>query len=77
MDVKLTFDGQEMLWDPSNGTLFSFKAPITAIDKPYRISLKVLNASADALLTVNQARVNGSTFLGFKWVYIIGLRTND
>jgi hypothetical protein len=60
MDIEFMLDGQEMASDPSSNTLLSVRA--LDIWHQHCISLKILNASADALLTVNQARVNGSTF---------------
>jgi len=60
MNVKLVLDDREMALNPSDGSLFSIKD----LDNLQRhsLSLTVQNASAGSLLSVNQARINASTF---------------
>ncbi|KDN44983.1 hypothetical protein RSAG8_05156, partial [Rhizoctonia solani AG-8 WAC10335] len=62
MSIQLLHDGIQAPWDPSGDTLFSHQGGSN--DELYlrNITLKVVHASTDAQLTVNRARVNGSTF---------------
>ncbi|KAJ1303578.1 hypothetical protein OPQ81_011761 [Rhizoctonia solani] len=62
MSIQLFRDGVQELWKPSGDTLFSLKSG--PIDQLYQhnITLKVVDASTDAQLTVTQARVNGTAF---------------
>jgi hypothetical protein len=60
MNVKFVLDGIETSLNPSNGTLFDIKALDNL--KEHSLSLTVQNASAGSLLSVNQARINASTF---------------
>ncbi|EUC54496.1 P12 domain protein, putative [Rhizoctonia solani AG-3 Rhs1AP] len=67
MSIELFRDGAKETWNPSIDTLFRFHGP--AIDDMHlqNITLKVLDASPDAELTIKQARVNGSSFADAEW----------
>ena len=61
LGVKVVLDGKEMdLSSSSNDTLFNFQALDNL--KEHNIQLTVQNAAAGSLLTINQARINASTF---------------
>ncbi|CUA74073.1 hypothetical protein RSOLAG22IIIB_10952 [Rhizoctonia solani] len=62
MSVQLIQDGMHIPWAPSGGTLFGLKGNPIDIFYPHKITLKVLDASSDAQLSVVRARVNGSSF---------------
>lgn len=60
MNIQVLLDGQAVALNPSsNGTLFS--VPFLS-DRNHSISLSVLSASSGSLLSINQARINASTF---------------
>ncbi|KAG9098719.1 hypothetical protein FRC07_010598 [Ceratobasidium sp. 392] len=60
MSVKFILDGIETNLNPTNGTLFD----ITSLDnlKEHSLSLTVQSAEPGSSLSVNQARINASTF---------------
>jgi hypothetical protein len=60
MNVKFVLDDREMSFSPSDGSLFSIK-DLDNLQK-HSLSLTVQSASAGSLLSVNQARINASTF---------------
>ncbi|KAF8595409.1 hypothetical protein BDV93DRAFT_611414 [Ceratobasidium sp. AG-I] len=61
LGVKVVLDGKEMDFNPSsNDTLFNFQALDNL--KEHNLQLSVQNAAAGSLLTINQARINASTF---------------
>ncbi|CAE6494782.1 unnamed protein product [Rhizoctonia solani] len=64
MSVEILRDGVKEIWNPSADTLFSFHGALTDEFYYHSITLKVLDASPNSELIVNQARVNGSTFGG-------------
>ncbi|KAH7340611.1 hypothetical protein B0J17DRAFT_652075 [Rhizoctonia solani] len=63
MTIQLTRNGQQEWWNPSEfeGTLFTIRGSIFDEFDLQNVTLKVMDASPDARLTVNQARVNGSS----------------
>ncbi|CAE6455004.1 unnamed protein product [Rhizoctonia solani] len=62
MTIQVTRDGQQEWWNSSKSTLFTIGA--SALDQHYlhNVTLRVVDASPDALLTVTQVRINGSSF---------------
>ncbi|CAE6492221.1 unnamed protein product [Rhizoctonia solani] len=62
MSVQLIQDGIQVPWAPSGGALFGLKGNPIDIFYPHNITLKVLDASSDAQLSVTRARLNGSSF---------------
>ncbi|CAE6449563.1 unnamed protein product [Rhizoctonia solani] len=67
MTVELIRDGIEVPWNPSEDTLFRLHGGPTDYLSPHEITLKVLEASPDAQMTITQARVNGSSFADYYW----------
>ncbi|CAE6444636.1 unnamed protein product [Rhizoctonia solani] len=67
MSIQLWQDEVEELWNPSKNTLLEFRAPLLGDLAMHNITLKVLDASPDAELTVSQARVDGSSFADRLW----------
>ncbi|CAE6403675.1 unnamed protein product [Rhizoctonia solani] len=67
MSIELFRDGAKETWNPSSDMLFRLHGQ--AIDDMHlqNITLKVLDASPDAELTIKQARVNGSSFADVEW----------
>ncbi|KAH7322093.1 hypothetical protein B0J17DRAFT_723768 [Rhizoctonia solani] len=65
MTVQLIRDGTLMPWNPSGDTLFSLLSQPTDQYFQHNVTLKVLDASPSARLTVTKARVNGSSFADF------------
>ncbi|CAE6494739.1 unnamed protein product [Rhizoctonia solani] len=63
MSIQLIQDGIHVSWTPSEGTLFSLKGSPIDTFYPHNITLKVLDASPDAQLSVVRARVNDSSFV--------------
>ncbi|CAE6459223.1 unnamed protein product [Rhizoctonia solani] len=63
MSVEVLRDGVEESWNPLADTLFRLYGQGTDQFYLHNITLKVLDASPNAELTVNQARVNGSTLV--------------
>ncbi|CAE6439418.1 unnamed protein product [Rhizoctonia solani] len=61
MNIELLRDGVKEKWSPSGDTLFRLHGQSTDQFYLHNITLRVLDASPDAELTVNQARVNGSS----------------
>ncbi|CAE6350133.1 unnamed protein product [Rhizoctonia solani] len=62
MSIQLIQDGVHIPWTPSGDTLLSLKGNPVDIFYPHNITLKVLDASSDAQLSVIRARVNDSVF---------------
>ncbi|CAE6403263.1 unnamed protein product [Rhizoctonia solani] len=67
MSIQLWQDEVEELWNPSKNTLLKFRAPLLGDLAMHNITLKVLDASPDAELTVSQARVDGSSLADHFW----------
>ncbi|KDN45011.1 hypothetical protein RSAG8_05184, partial [Rhizoctonia solani AG-8 WAC10335] len=67
MSIELLRNGVKETWNPSADTLFSSQGQPN--NDPYlqNITLKVLDASPDAELTIKQAQVNGSSFTDVSW----------
>ncbi|EUC54493.1 P12 domain protein, putative [Rhizoctonia solani AG-3 Rhs1AP] len=63
MSIQLLYDGIQAIWSPSEDTLFSLYGNPIDIYYQHNITLKVLDASSDARLSVVRARVNGSLFV--------------
>ncbi|CAE6504459.1 unnamed protein product [Rhizoctonia solani] len=63
MDVELVRDGVQYEWNPSEDTLFSLLSKPTDQLFQHYITLKIIDASPDAELTLTKARVNGSSFI--------------
>ncbi|CAE6531604.1 unnamed protein product [Rhizoctonia solani] len=61
MNIELLRNGIKQIWSPSGDTLFRLYGQPSDQFYLHNITLRVLDASKDAKLTVNQARVNGST----------------
>ncbi|CAE6503766.1 unnamed protein product [Rhizoctonia solani] len=61
MTIQLTRNGQEEWWNPSEGTLFTIKNSFLDELNLQNVTLKVMDASPNARLTVTQARVNSSS----------------
>ncbi|CAE7074152.1 unnamed protein product [Rhizoctonia solani] len=60
MNIQFLHNGEQPPWDPSGDTLFSFHgSPLDNYDL-HNVTLKVLDVSPDARLTVTRARVNTS-----------------
>lgn len=57
--VQATVDGQPVDWNPSGDALLS----VHGLDQfaQHNLTMKLVNVTAGSRLTVNQARVNGST----------------
>ncbi|CAE7229178.1 unnamed protein product [Rhizoctonia solani] len=64
MSIQVLHNGMQTPWNPSGDTVYSLKG--SPIDGLYlqNITLKVLDAAAGARLTINKARVNGSSLSG-------------
>ncbi|CAE6519790.1 unnamed protein product [Rhizoctonia solani] len=62
MTFQLTRNGRQERWNPSYGTLFTIKGSHYDHHYVHNVTLKVVDASPDARLTVTQAHVNGSSF---------------
>ncbi|KAF8746617.1 hypothetical protein RHS02_00699, partial [Rhizoctonia solani] len=62
MDIEIFRDGTRLPWSPFGGTLASIRGGATDQFYLHNVTLKVINASSEAELTVTQARVNGSSF---------------
>ncbi|KAF8713239.1 hypothetical protein RHS03_00732, partial [Rhizoctonia solani] len=62
MDIGIFRDGTRLPWSPFGGTLASIRGGATDQSYLHNVTLKVINASSEAELTVTQARVNGSSF---------------
>ncbi|KAG8730937.1 hypothetical protein FRC12_019991 [Ceratobasidium sp. 428] len=60
MNVKFILDGLETTLNPANGTLFAIKDLDNL--KEHSLSLTVQSAEPGSSLSVNQARINASTF---------------
>ncbi|CUA72738.1 hypothetical protein RSOLAG22IIIB_10275 [Rhizoctonia solani] len=67
MSIELLRNGAKEMWNPSEDTLFSLHGQ--SIDDLYaqNITLKVIDASPGAKLTLKQARVNGSSYVDDIW----------
>ncbi|CAE6442364.1 unnamed protein product [Rhizoctonia solani] len=65
MSVELFFEGEQTPWNPSRDTLFSLHSRSTDYEQQHNVTLKVLDASPDAQLTITRARVNGSSFADY------------
>ncbi|CAE6439361.1 unnamed protein product [Rhizoctonia solani] len=60
MSIELLRDGVKERWNPSGNTLFGLHNQPANESHLYNITIRVLDVSPDAELTVNQAHVNGS-----------------
>lgn len=60
MQVQVTLDGNVVNWDPSGDVLFSIHGVDNLVQ--HMLSLRVANTAANAHLTINQVRINGSAF---------------
>ncbi|KAF8685546.1 hypothetical protein RHS04_00472 [Rhizoctonia solani] len=65
MDIEIFRDGTRLPWSPFGGTLASIRGGATDQSYLHNVTLKVINASSEAELTVTQARVDGSSFGDF------------
>ncbi|KAF8755128.1 hypothetical protein RHS01_05462 [Rhizoctonia solani] len=59
--IEIFRDGTRLPWSPFGGTLASIRGGGTDQSYLHNGTLKVINASSEAELTVTQARVNGSS----------------
>ncbi|CAE6464392.1 unnamed protein product [Rhizoctonia solani] len=71
--VQLVRDDVQHEWKPSGETLFNLLSKPTDQFFQHNVTLKVIDASPNALLTVTRARVNGSSYGDFylytdRWV---------
>ncbi|GAB1520954.1 hypothetical protein RhiTH_004043 [Rhizoctonia solani] len=60
MDIEICRDEIRLPWSPFGGTLASIRGGATDQSYLHNVTLKVINASSGAELTVTQAWVNGS-----------------
>ncbi|KAH7322065.1 hypothetical protein B0J17DRAFT_746616 [Rhizoctonia solani] len=65
MSIELFFDGEQTTWNPSGDTLFNLQSRSTDYKQQRNVTLKVLDASPSAQLTVTRARVNGSSLADY------------
>jgi hypothetical protein len=68
MNLKLVLDGKDVSFSPSNGSLFTMNTLNNL--KKHSLSLTVENASTGSLLSINQARINASTFSDQMYVFL-------
>ncbi|CAE7155007.1 unnamed protein product [Rhizoctonia solani] len=60
MDIQFLYNGIWTPWNPSGDTLFRFQGSLIDNSDSYNVTLKVLDASPDARLTITGARVNAT-----------------
>ncbi|CAE7150476.1 unnamed protein product [Rhizoctonia solani] len=65
LSIQIFVDGTQEIWSPAGNTLFSHWSTSNEGAYEHNITLKVLDASSDAQLTINQARVNGSAYADY------------
>ncbi|KDN41049.1 hypothetical protein RSAG8_07755, partial [Rhizoctonia solani AG-8 WAC10335] len=65
MSIQVLHGGMRVPWDLSGDTLFSWWSTSGDFLSSQNLTLRVLDASPDARLTVAGARVNGISFSGY------------